>query len=94
MRRRLTVGHGLVNDQLTGGEISALRTCEGVDLSLLLKNGFRFIPNKKIERALLEGLLVITENRLRATEVEWFRETSWSYEICESTTEIISTKKS
>ena len=72
----------------------ALRTCEGVDLNLLLKNGFRFIPNKKIERALFEGLLIITENRLLATEVEWFRETSWSYEICESTAEIISTKKS
>jgi oxygen-independent coproporphyrinogen III oxidase len=62
----------------------ALRSREGVDISLLEDRGFQFVPNQKIERALHEGLLFRTENRLLATEAEWFRETAWSYEICES----------
>ena len=61
-----------------------LRSTDGVDLKRIADQGFRFIPNQKIERALREGLLFISDNKLLATEIEWFRETSWSYEICES----------
>jgi oxygen-independent coproporphyrinogen III oxidase len=64
----------------------ALRTTDGVDLKRMAEQGFRFIPNQKIERALREGLLFISEHKLQATEIEWFRETAWSYEICESST--------
>jgi oxygen-independent coproporphyrinogen-3 oxidase len=62
----------------------ALRSREGVDLEQLRNHGYGLMPNQKIERALQEGLLFISENRLLATETEWFRETSWSYELCES----------
>lgn len=83
----------------TGGEIDSdrdrnawlyeyvgcgLRTREGVDLAILAAKGFKFTPNQTIERAIREGLLSIVGERLIATEGEWFRETAWSYEICDS----------
>jgi oxygen-independent coproporphyrinogen-3 oxidase len=62
----------------------ALRSKEGVDLELIGRCGFSFVPNAKINRAIAEGLLICSNNRLFATEPEWFRETAWSFEICES----------
>lgn len=62
----------------------ALRSEDGLDLQRLKNNGFKFQPNAKVLRALAEGRLLHSGDRLKALESEWFRETSWSFELCES----------
>jgi hypothetical protein len=63
---------------------SALRCRDGVDLQKLARLGYQFNPNTKIERALRENILRRADQYLYASEVEWFRETAWSFEVCES----------
>ena len=63
---------------------SALRCRDGVDLHKLAQIGYEFKPNSKIERALRENILRRADHYLYASEVEWFRETAWSFEVCES----------
>ena len=67
---------------------SALRCRDGVDLQKLARLGYQFNPNAKIERALRENILRRADQYLYASEVEWFRETAWSFEVCESLTKL------
>ena len=62
----------------------ALRCREGVDLSLLRDRDYELNPNEVVRRGIAEGLLFRDDQKLKASEREWFRETAWSYEICQS----------
>jgi oxygen-independent coproporphyrinogen-3 oxidase len=61
-----------------------LRCKDGIDLAPLIRQGFEFKPNSKVQRALGEGLMTLYAGRLVLTSKEWFRETGWAYEVCES----------
>ena len=61
-----------------------LRCSGGVDLGQLAKRGFVFRPNARVDRGLAENLITRQGDRLLLSEKEWFRETAWSHEVCES----------
>jgi len=61
-----------------------LRSRRGVDLSLLHSKGFFFTPSLKIERAIAEKKMAICDNKLILDQKEWFLETTWAFEVCES----------
>lgn len=61
-----------------------LRCKDGIDLVPLMQRGFVFKPNSKVQRAFSEGLMALHANRLSLVNSEWFRETSWAYEVCDS----------
>jgi oxygen-independent coproporphyrinogen-3 oxidase len=63
-----------------------LRCKDGIDLGPLLRQGFEFKPNSKVQRAISEGLMTLRAGLLSLASKEWFRETSWAYEVCESIT--------
>ena len=61
-----------------------LRSRRGVDLSLLQSKGFFFSPSVKIERAISEKKMAIFDHKLILDQKEWFLETTWAFEVCES----------
>jgi len=63
-----------------------LRCKDGVNLNKLAAFGFKFQPNAKIKLAIEEGLLCDERGQITLQVNEWFRETAWSYEICDSLT--------
>jgi oxygen-independent coproporphyrinogen III oxidase len=61
-----------------------LRSAEGIDLNQLKARGLAFVPNAKIQRALLEGKVSHRKQHLILDQKEWFRETGWAFEVCDS----------
>lgn len=61
-----------------------LRCKDGIDLVPLVQQGFVFKPNSKVQVALAQGLMALQADRLSLVNREWFRETSWAYEVCDS----------
>jgi oxygen-independent coproporphyrinogen-3 oxidase len=67
-----------LHDWLTEYVGCALRCKAGVDLKLLQAKGFQFTPTKLIEEGISRGMVLLSSDRIRLTEQEWFRETAWS----------------
>jgi len=61
-----------------------LRCQDGVNLEKLSQIGFTFRPSATLQRATAEGYLFQEGSELRLIKEEWFRETAWSLEVCES----------
>jgi oxygen-independent coproporphyrinogen-3 oxidase len=61
-----------------------LRSKQGVSLELLNSKGFSFKPSPVLQRALADGLIYVGNESIKLSESEWFRETAWSLEVCDS----------
>lgn len=61
-----------------------LRTRQGIDLKKITAIGWSFVPNPTVARALKEDILTLESDILRLRPQDWFRETSWSYQVLES----------
>jgi coproporphyrinogen III oxidase-like Fe-S oxidoreductase len=61
-----------------------LRSSEGIDLEFLAKHGFLFNPTPRISRALADGKIAIMGQKLVLDKKDWFLETAWAFEVCES----------
>jgi oxygen-independent coproporphyrinogen III oxidase len=64
----------------------SLRCRDGVDLVKTKSFGWDFSPNPIIKQALTDGLLKQSNSKVFLSSKEWFKETSWSYLLCESFT--------
>jgi oxygen-independent coproporphyrinogen-3 oxidase len=61
-----------------------LRSKGGIDLEFLGAHGFSFNPTPRISRAAADGKIVITGQKLILDKKDWFLETAWAFEVCES----------
>jgi len=63
-----------------------MRSRQGISLDMIASKGFTFRPTYILQRAMDEGLMIAKDGWLTLNEAEWFRETAWSLEACESLT--------
>ena len=61
-----------------------LRSRDGIDLTSLASRGFSFSPTANVGKAIDDGKFSMSGNRLKLSTKEWFLETTWAFEVCES----------